>query len=360
MIFHAPHQSPGELLVSYTLGLLDEENVTRLESHLAGCDECRRTLAALNSEASPAPADSIHLPPSVVANWEESIAQFRGVERAMVREHLAECAECRNVLEVLGLEAALPVIPELEGADPAWLEARVPGSLPVSGVSVGGDSPSSAPIVTRMKLIRLPRSAGAWAFGAGGWAVAAAVIAVTLLRPAPDDRLADPFALATPRDGVARPRSGEPVAPPPAPRPLAGTPRPASTARLSTHADLIPVRRGADPGTPGDSLDADAPADAAHVGKETGWITVPLPEDLWGEPADRMIAIEIRSPRGHAEYAATLRIGDLDPRQEILWPISADRLESGTYQLVCHVRPGIGQPRSRKYAREFKVLVQRQ
>jgi GAF domain-containing protein len=59
-------------------------------------------------------ATGAHIPTDVLVKWEIATRTLRGVERALVREHLESCEECRQDLELLGVRPELRLIPELE------------------------------------------------------------------------------------------------------------------------------------------------------------------------------------------------------------------------------------------------------
>ncbi|HKQ59508.1 MAG TPA: zf-HC2 domain-containing protein [Candidatus Eisenbacteria bacterium] len=151
-------------------GLLDDDEERRMAEHLATCDSCRRQweedAAVVEGDGSPAPGPDAHIPAGVLAAWPRAAKELRGIERTMVREHLARCSECRQELELLGHAPELAVVPALE-----WMgQAReVPAAPPT-------ESPHKI-IVLKPEARR--RDWTRWAFGS--WAALASAAALLLV-----------------------------------------------------------------------------------------------------------------------------------------------------------------------------------
>lgn len=169
-------------LTARRAGLLTESEEQRFDRHLAECDQCRSNWEAAierdaGADTGPSPGEP-HIPPPMLARWETARAELRGLERAMVREHLESCAECRQDLEVLGLEATLERVPEWEwagerGLDPAGDPKPRPDLSPP--VDAGADR---SRVEIRILRPAPKRDWRRWAFG--GWATVATAAALVL------------------------------------------------------------------------------------------------------------------------------------------------------------------------------------
>jgi len=91
-------------LVAYSVGMLPEDDLLRLEEHLATCPDCRSRLAPLKPAAG---IGAGHLPASLIATWGASSALLEGLERELVEAHLRDCESCRATLTFAGFEPAL-------------------------------------------------------------------------------------------------------------------------------------------------------------------------------------------------------------------------------------------------------------
>lgn len=170
-------------LAARRAGLLTESEEQRFDRHLAECDECRSSWeATIEKDAGAGTGHSPgepHIPPAMLARWETARAELRGLERAMVREHLETCAECRQDLEVLGFEATLERVPDWEWAGERGLDPAE-GSKPRHDLShqsnVGADR---SRVDIRILRPAPKRDWGRWAFG--GWATVATAAALVLV-----------------------------------------------------------------------------------------------------------------------------------------------------------------------------------
>lgn len=104
-----------EHLPAHLAGLLDESEEERFRAHFADCEDCRRSAEALQ-EAIDQRVERVdgHVPPALIGRWSSFRTELRGLERALVRQHLHSCDDCRADLEALGHEPVLEVMPELE------------------------------------------------------------------------------------------------------------------------------------------------------------------------------------------------------------------------------------------------------
>lgn len=137
-------------LKAHAAGLLDEAGERRLREHLAGCAECRElAAAALEPDAL---EDAAHIPASVLTQWGRLDTDT--FEARMWRSHLERCDECRDALHVL---------------------ARARGAT-APAAETTATAPSRAPVVRR-------GSGGSRrvTWFVGGWAAAASIVAVALL-----------------------------------------------------------------------------------------------------------------------------------------------------------------------------------
>lgn len=136
-------------LKAHAAGLLDEAGERRLREHLAGCAECRE-IAAVALDP-PALEDAAHVPASVLAQW--GLLDADTFEARMWRSHLERCDECRDALHVLA---------RARGAKtPAAGTATAAPSPPVASRGAGGARRAT------------------WLVG--GWAAVASIVAVALL-----------------------------------------------------------------------------------------------------------------------------------------------------------------------------------
>lgn len=97
-------------------GLLSDADEERLQTHLARCADCaeawqEQIQALVGEDAEADPDGQRHLPPAMVARWEQATQVLQGREREAVRSHLERCASCRADLEALGHLPRLPVAP---------------------------------------------------------------------------------------------------------------------------------------------------------------------------------------------------------------------------------------------------------
>jgi len=156
-------------LAAYRSGVLSEQEEARFLRHLESCSECRGALAAFAEEAAPIETIEGHLPTGIVARWEEAHQLLRGLERRLVRQHLAECASCRQDLELIGFQPELPFDPKLE-AD----EEHMPSLAEEPPVT----PPPRSETVRIATTLRPDPAARRLRWILGSWAVAATAVAV--------------------------------------------------------------------------------------------------------------------------------------------------------------------------------------
>lgn len=212
-------------LVPWRAGLLDPGDAERVAAHLRECPSCH----ALETAFAIAPASDLgqHLPASLIAQWPQASRSLRGLERALARHHLERCTECRQDLELLGHEARLEHVAELETA-----MAAEPG--PKSAPNAAAASIPSRPMTT-IRVIRAdPEARGRrlWDRALVTWAslaTAAAAIAITVLVQRPVvEGVPSPllFTLSPPPPGSGgEPEGGPSVRLAPRPRSLSGPAR---------------------------------------------------------------------------------------------------------------------------------------
>ena len=167
-----PHRWARARFAARRAGLLDDEEERRLAEHLSTCDSCRREweedAAVVEGDGAPMAGPDTHIPAGVLAAWPRAAKQLRGIERAMVREHLARCAECRQELGLLGHAPELAVVPVLEwkGEERAAPAAPTPPAEPEHKIFVLKSEPRR-------------RDWARWAFGS--WAAVASAAALLLV-----------------------------------------------------------------------------------------------------------------------------------------------------------------------------------
>lgn len=194
--------------VAFRAGLLEEAQEERFQTHLSKCDECRKAWDAYLEGEYRDETRVRHIPSAMVARWGIAGATLRGLERAMVRQHLEHCSQCRQDLEVLGFDPVLPYVPELEPQ--SQMRDAVREETPARGEAAITQElePPAGPVI---RIIRQERPGGLaawWSWAFGGWAVAATAAALVLFlgrdmsrQPAsPFDMTAVPFV----QTGVAR------------------------------------------------------------------------------------------------------------------------------------------------------------
>ncbi|MCK4548029.1 MAG: zf-HC2 domain-containing protein [Candidatus Eisenbacteria sp.] len=195
--------------VAFRSGLLEEVEEERFQTHLSECDECRKAWDAYLEGEVPGETGARHIPSAMVARWDRASGTLRGLERAMVRQHLEHCGQCRQDLEVLGFDPVLPFVPELELQSQMLDAAReeTPPKAEESAITRELEPPGGHVI----RIVRQERPGGLaawWNWAFAGWAVAATAAALLLFvgrdisrqPPPPFDMTALPFV----QTGVAR------------------------------------------------------------------------------------------------------------------------------------------------------------
>ncbi len=112
-------------------GILTPALEKEVRSHADQCATCGALATALR-ESIDARVDRVdgHIPAGVLGRWGTFRGELRGLERALVRHHLARCTACRKDLEQLGQAPVLEVIPELELGFDLDLEKVAPKRAP--------------------------------------------------------------------------------------------------------------------------------------------------------------------------------------------------------------------------------------
>ena len=114
MTSQSEHTWFGDRLVAFRAGLLEEAEEQRLRAHLSECEECRKTWDDYVDGEAAGEAGVRHIPSGMIARWDEASETLRGLERAMARQHLEQCNQCKQDLEIMGFEPVLEHVPELE------------------------------------------------------------------------------------------------------------------------------------------------------------------------------------------------------------------------------------------------------
>jgi len=166
-------------LVAWRSGLLTDAESQRVAEHVERCSEC----AALVEAFAAPDADSTHIPPSLMAHWADARRSLRGLERRLIRHHLATCEDCRQDLVLLGHAPTLEVVPELEKGAPAVADVgkRAPEPIDAAIGRWQRDAPI-APGTTRatIRVIMSPRRRDRALLAWATIATAAAVVAIVL------------------------------------------------------------------------------------------------------------------------------------------------------------------------------------
>ncbi len=163
------HGWARDRLAAYATGWLGDSDRERFERHVNACAECREALDALRS---PQASRGRHLPDALVAQWDRRRDRLRGLQRELVRRHLASCEECSVVLRRLGHEPVLERVEELEPS--AELLAQLDGR-------VADPAPRSTHRGERTESFWRQREF--WFGGAFGGAIAAAAAVVLVMGP---------------------------------------------------------------------------------------------------------------------------------------------------------------------------------
>lgn len=139
----AAHSWTRRRLVAFAARLLDDVDEQRFRRHLDGCGSCWFALGAITEDPRPEEARDGHIPASVLARWERAGDDLAGLERALVRRHLARCESCREDLRHVGFGPNLPVMaddapdlvlrePEGEDAEDLLPSAPAAGTAPTA------------------------------------------------------------------------------------------------------------------------------------------------------------------------------------------------------------------------------------
>jgi hypothetical protein len=95
-------ESIEELIAWYPSQTLAEEEKLRVESHIAGCNKCAELLQYASSLRDRLyAAYSPHPNPDLLVCYVESKNNMESTERSIIEEHIAQCPECINEIEVL-------------------------------------------------------------------------------------------------------------------------------------------------------------------------------------------------------------------------------------------------------------------
>ncbi len=108
------HDRFRKRFVAYLTGLLDDEEENLFRAHIDDCPDCRESWDTLASRSESREKIAGHIPASLLWRWPTIVSSIRGLEQSLIRNHLEECAECRQDLELLGHQPLLESIPELE------------------------------------------------------------------------------------------------------------------------------------------------------------------------------------------------------------------------------------------------------
>lgn len=279
----------------HAMGMLDEAEERRFQSHAAACADCGEVLK-ISRENLARIAREGHIPARLLARWDRASSRLRGVARRMVREHLESCAECRQDLESVGFRPELEVVADLEG-DPDPEAAPVP-------------APVAPAREIHLVLNGRRRWTTGWLAGAAGAALATAatLLVVSTLPPRPPPT-------GDPGPAMTLP----PAEPTPAPAPAAAPPL---LAPLPPPLELRGPHRG-----PGDE-----PVPSLRIGPDARYVQLALPELFLADSVT--IDLRIEGPDGRTLLDARRRSHELHARRTLLFGSPEQALAAGRYRLV--------------------------
>ncbi len=113
--FRAEHDWTQRTLPGYAACLLDDDEIERVDAHLAACEECRELATRMTTTEFPR-SGRRHIPADLLARWDRLSPQLEGLERELVQQHLDGCDACRECLRVLGYEPVIAAAPAPERA----------------------------------------------------------------------------------------------------------------------------------------------------------------------------------------------------------------------------------------------------
>ncbi|MBK6734061.1 MAG: zf-HC2 domain-containing protein [bacterium] len=113
-----PHRWAHQRFLPLKYDLLDPREAAEVQNHLDSCPPCARDYAVESAARTP-PEERGHIPARILANWRAAGDHLRGVERQMVAQHLDHCADCRNVLAILGQDPVLAPLAQRSPESPA-------------------------------------------------------------------------------------------------------------------------------------------------------------------------------------------------------------------------------------------------
>lgn len=134
-----PELHPLDDLGAYSLGALDGEERTRVEAHLAGCEECRTEIGAYRELAAViAQRPALAYPPA--GTWERIAARLERLDAPLVTTSrtVAQRRSERLRLVVLGWAATAAVLVGFAGWF-TWDQLNSGGGADVAQLASGGD-----------------------------------------------------------------------------------------------------------------------------------------------------------------------------------------------------------------------------
>lgn len=182
-------------VLAYRVGLLEEQEERRFLAHLESCQECREALQSLSDGVTPRGTEGAHVSAGLIARWDRARSVLRGLERAMVGQHLEGCEDCRRDLEFLGFEPSLaPVLDtDAEGIAGSVQTAERPGEETRLEPGPAEDRPGRSQEAGTIRAHE-PRERGAgggwprWRWALGGCAAVATAVVLLWLQRTPPER----------------------------------------------------------------------------------------------------------------------------------------------------------------------------
>lgn len=108
--FRAEHDWTQRTLPGYAACLLDDDEIARVDAHLAACEACRELATRMTTTEFPRTGRR-HIPADLLARWDRLSPKLEGLERELVQQHLDDCDQCRECLRVLGYEPVIAAVP---------------------------------------------------------------------------------------------------------------------------------------------------------------------------------------------------------------------------------------------------------
>jgi len=97
-----PHRRAQRALAERHAGILETTESAWLDSHLAGCDECRAVAQSLAETTRATGGGRGHLPSRLISRWATESQTMPDVVRGYAIRHLRDCEQCREAFRIVG------------------------------------------------------------------------------------------------------------------------------------------------------------------------------------------------------------------------------------------------------------------